>query len=128
MCSVLRCNQPASKYLDYVNDPLAPRFETPVCEEHMRLIEAGAPWRWNDDDMCLLMGDDLDSGGHLVLGDWTFSEWSGQSELKIECTTPSGKGHEPLRFVVTADELQDFLASFRNRFPDAFNRDDHDTE
>lgn len=58
----------------------------------------------------------------------TFSEWSGQSEFKIECTTPSGKGHEPLRFVVTAGERQKFLASFRNRFPDACIRDDQYTE
>src|SRR5687768_126187 len=106
MCAVLRCNRPGSQLIDYVNDPEAPAFEAPICDEHMRLIEGGAPWRWDDDERVILMGDDLDSGGALVIGDWQFVESLGDSELILNCSTPSGQPHEPLRFIMSRDDLR----------------------
>lgn len=100
MCSVLRCDQPATQAFDYVDDPAAPAFEAPVCDEHAQLLRAGAPWRWDDDERCILMGADLDSGGALLLGEWEFVETVG-SELILSCTTPSGMAHEPVRFILS---------------------------
>ena len=37
----LRCDRPATQLFDYVNDPEAPKFEAPVCDQHVQLIGKG---------------------------------------------------------------------------------------
>lgn len=118
MCSVLRCSQVSAHVFDYSADPEAPAFETLLCDHHKQLIDAGAAWRWDDDERCILMGDDLDSDGSLILEGWSFTETIGpNSVLSLDCTTPSGKPHEPVKFIITRDELEEFLSGFRMMFP-----------
>lgn len=75
------------------------------------------------------MGDDLDSDGALVLGGWSFTETIGpNSVLSLECTTPSGKPHEPVKFIITRDELKEFLSGFRMMFPPAVVEPDSDAD
>ncbi len=121
MCDVLRCHElGGAGRVNLIEDPDTPRQEAGVCATHRDAIAAGEAWAWDDEVEKILMGADLDANGAVVPGEWLFTRRKGLTELVIECTTPSGQPHEPIRLRMSADELKRFVGSFRNLFPDAF--------
>lgn len=123
MCEVLRCAQPVSKVIELPAPEGAPLFQAGVCTDHGARIDAGEKWVWIEDERGrgqILMGTDLDAGGAVVLGDWTYTEQLGLQELTIERTTPSGAPLEPLRIWISREELVEFIRGFKYLAHEAF--------
>lgn len=107
-CRVLKCTADSAHVLLLGRQPDMPLLETVVCEFHHGEIEDGQPWQWDDQDSVVLMGIDLDGGGALVPVDWKITHDLGGAEVVIQCHTPSGEYHGPVRLRIPEQHFGDW--------------------
>lgn len=121
-CSVLRCEKPATNGLALgdlgIGDPTI-RHEVVVCGEHYYRLTDGERCGWLDEDRVLVVGEDLDSGGHLVPdGGYSIESTFGRTEVTIDVETPSGKTSDPVKFLVPPADRGKWSDFLRSVYPD----------
>jgi hypothetical protein len=124
-CYVLRCEKSGTQVTtldDLGISDTGIRYDVLLCDEHHYRLTDGERCSWIAEDRALVVGEDLDSGGHLVpAGEWSIQAALGRTEVTLEVETPSGKPAEPVKFLVPQASLPkwlDFLRSLNAETPD----------
>jgi hypothetical protein len=119
LCDVLRCASQGA-YLATLTSPHEPGngflAERLLCTEHRDAIEAGEPWRWDDDQGVFLMGEDRNGAGELVVSTYQVETRTFETDtelghrplhLTLAVTTATGADAQELHLVLTNSAAAD---------------------
>lgn len=111
-CSVLRCEQQGTDVIalsDLGIGDTGIRHDALLCAEHYYRLTDGERCSRIDEDRVLVVGDDLDSGGHVVAVGWAVKKAFGRTEVSIEVETPSGREAVPIKLLVSTQDGDKWL-------------------